>query len=125
MGKYREKLQIIADILETVKEDARKTRIMYQANLSYRLLCRYLVAVLDAGLIRCNDEDFYVLTGKGRKFLSRYADYSKLCKDLKKQSGLVSSERSMLENMCVNDDAGEGDVGNRGKEGLVEEKMME
>jgi len=125
MGRYREKLQIIADILEIVKENARKTRIMYQANLSYRLLCRYLVEVLDAGLVRCNAEDFYVLTGKGKKFLSRFEEYSRLCEGLEEQSGLVSSEKSVLKKMCSNDDAVEGDVGNRGKEGLVKKKMME
>ena len=48
MGRYRNKLRIIADILLIACRRARKTQIMYQANLSYRLLCRYLGVVLDA-----------------------------------------------------------------------------
>ncbi|MGQ9461394.1 MAG: winged helix-turn-helix domain-containing protein, partial [Candidatus Bathyarchaeaceae archaeon] len=37
MGKYRGRLDIVADILSVVNNNdgARKTRIMYQANLSY------------------------------------------------------------------------------------------
>jgi hypothetical protein len=32
LRNYRRKLDIIADILQVAKEDARKTQIMYQAN---------------------------------------------------------------------------------------------
>ena len=125
MAKYRDRLQIIADMLSIVSEGARKTRIMYQANLSYKLLCRYLSEVLDAGLVAYNDEDCYVLTAKGEEFLSRYGEYSRLCKDLEEQLGLVNGEKSVLEKMCMNDDAVEGDVSNRGKEGLMKKKMSE
>ena len=50
MSRYRDRLQIIADILVIASRRARKTQIMYQANLSYRLVCRYLGEVLDAGM---------------------------------------------------------------------------
>jgi len=46
MGKYRDRLQIIADMLSVVRGGAKKTHIMYQANLSYTLLGRYLSEVL-------------------------------------------------------------------------------
>ena len=52
MSRYRDRLQIIADILVIASRRARKTQIMYQANLSYRLLCRYLGEVLEAGLVK-------------------------------------------------------------------------
>jgi len=40
MGKYRDRLQIIADILSVVRDGAKKTHVMYQANLSFTLLKR-------------------------------------------------------------------------------------
>ncbi|NIO36932.1 hypothetical protein GTO27_04425, partial [Candidatus Bathyarchaeota archaeon] len=62
MGKYRSRLQIIADILSVVRDnDARKTRIMYLANLSWDLLTRYLNELIEAGLMRCGRSDHYML----------------------------------------------------------------
>ena len=45
MGNYRGKLDIIADILRVVSGNAKKTQIMYQANLSYRVLQKYLAEI--------------------------------------------------------------------------------
>ncbi len=100
MGSYRDRLQIIADILLIARGRARKTRIMYQANLSYRLLCRYLDEVLDAGLVRFEDDDCYVLTGKGKEFLVKHEKYSKRCQSLEEQSNHVNNEKVALEEMC-------------------------
>ena len=102
MSKYRDRLQIIADILLIASERAKKTRIMYQANLSYRLLCRYLSEVLDAGLVRSEDDDCYVLTGKGKEFLVKHEKYSKRCRSLEEQSNHVNNEKVALEEMCFN-----------------------
>ena len=99
MGKYRDKLRIIADVLEIVNQGARKTQIMYKANLSYKLLCRYLNDVLAAGLACYNDEDCYVITPKGEEFLSKYEEYFKFCKNLEEQSNHVNNKKSMLEEM--------------------------
>jgi len=102
MSRYRDRLQIIADMLSIVGGGARKTRIMYQANLSYRLLCRYLSEVLDAGLVKFENEDCYVLTAKGKEFLSRHEEYSKRCESLEEQFNHVNNEKTVLENMCFN-----------------------
>jgi predicted transcriptional regulator len=42
MGKYRDGLGIIADILHAAGSGAKKTRIMGVANLSYTLFEKYL-----------------------------------------------------------------------------------
>ena len=62
MGTYRNKFDIIADILRVVKDNgAKKTQIMYGANLSYTVLTRYLNLVLDACLIKFeSDKRCYV-----------------------------------------------------------------
>lgn len=101
MGRYRDRLQIIADILFIAgKGGAKKTQIMYQANLSYRLLCRYLIEVLDAGLVSFENRHCYVLTAKGKEFLTRHTEYSKRCKRLEQHLDHVNNEKTTLEKMC-------------------------
>ena len=84
---------------------------MYQANLSYKLLCRYLGEVLDAGLVRFENEERYVLTTKGREFLERHQEYSERCKNLEEHLNSLNGEKVALEKMCFN--AGMGDGGSR------------
>jgi len=52
MAKYRSRLEIVADVLGVVSGGARKTQIMYQANLSYKLLVHYLKDVIKMGLVK-------------------------------------------------------------------------
>ena len=116
MAKYRDRLQIIADVLSIAGSGAKKTRIMYQANLSYKLLCKYLDEVIAAGLVGCENGDCYVLTLKGEEFLSKYGEYSTRCKDLEEQFNFVNGEKRVLEKMCMNAEAANGNVDNRGEE---------
>ena len=102
MSKYRDRLRIVADILLIVNDRAKKTRIMYQANLSYRLLCRYLGEVVDAGLAKPEDDDCYVLTAKGEEFLGRHEKYAKRCRSLEERANEVNNEKTILEKMCFN-----------------------
>ncbi len=102
MGKYRSRLQIIADILSVVRDnDARKTRIMYLANLSWDLLTRYLNDLIEAGLMRCGRSDHYLLTPKGKRFLERFSEYRKRHKHVVEQIEDVNCEKMTLESMCV------------------------
>lgn len=100
MSKYRNRLQIIANILLIASSGAKKTRIMYQANLSYKLLCRYLNEVLDAGLICFGKGECYVLTAKGKEFLRRHEEYSKRCQSLEEHVNHVNDAKVSLENLC-------------------------
>ena len=102
MGKYRSRLRIIADILRVVRGSARKTRIMYQANLSYKLLSRYLGEVLEAGLVRFGNNDCYELTEKGEEFLDRFGEYSKRRRSVEEKLNDVKDEKVILENTFFN-----------------------
>jgi len=103
MSKYRDRLRIIADVLSIAGGRAKKTQIMYQANLSYRLLCRYLEEVLDAGLVSCENEDCYVLTAKGKEFLVQHEEYSKHCKTFEEQSDNIGRTKTHLMALCSGD----------------------
>lgn len=102
MGKYRSRLRIIADILLIASNGAKKTWIMYQANLSYKLLSRYLDEVMNAGLVSFEKENRYVLTSRGEEFLKKCNEYHKQCKQLEEQITSVQGERAELENMLFN-----------------------
>lgn len=97
-GKYRNRVQIIADILEIARRKPKKTQIMYQANLSYKLLCKYLNLIREATLIKSR-KDCYLLTKKGEEFLVHYKKYSKQCRSLEKHLNNINCEKIVLEKM--------------------------
>ncbi|MCW4003648.1 MAG: winged helix-turn-helix domain-containing protein [Candidatus Bathyarchaeota archaeon] len=93
-------MDIIADILVVVSASAKKTQIMYKANLSYAVLQKYLVEMRGASLI-----DFecargcFILTEKGHAFLDAYREYSRRTRNLEKRLSMVQSKKSMLEKL--------------------------
>ena len=101
MGNYRDRLDIIADILNVASQDAKKTRIMYQANLSYKVLQRYLAEIVDASLVTFEDRDQrYKLTVKGHEYLDAYKEYARCSKNMEKHLNDFSLKRKVLENLC-------------------------
>jgi predicted transcriptional regulator len=66
----RSSFEIIAEILKTSKNGAKKTRIMYSCGLSYRFVQKYLELLLETGLLRLGS--CYQTTDKGMGFLSKY-----------------------------------------------------
>ena len=99
MAKYRNKLQIIAEILEIVRAGAKKTHIMYGANLSYKLVCKYLNDVVECGLARIDGADSYVVAPRGVRFLEKFDDYRKLREHVKNELSAVEKEKTLLEQM--------------------------
>lgn len=101
MGSYRSRLDIIADILRAASQNAKKTQIMYQANLSYQVLQKYLSEMSEALLIEFNCHDqCYVLTNKGKAFLDVYKEYSRDYLYLEKRLNEIEGKRKMLEALC-------------------------
>lgn len=81
--KRRDKLYIIAEILEIAKDGALKTQIMYRANLSFTQLNDYLQLMLKTNFLEKLTEDgkeFYRATEKGLDFLRRYQEITELLK---------------------------------------------
>ncbi|NWG11515.1 hypothetical protein HXY33_07225 [Candidatus Bathyarchaeota archaeon] len=101
LGNYRIKVDIIADILNVVAVGAKKTRIMYQANLSHTLLTKYLTEIRKAYLIRfARGKGCYILTTKGKEFLVRYKEYSKRTRHIERQINDVLNKKKSLEELC-------------------------
>ncbi len=100
MGSYRGKLDIIADILSVASRKPKKTQIMYQANLSFRVLQKYLAQMSDSSLICFEDETHcYALTSKGKAFLETYKQYSKTNRRAEKIFYEVNSKKQTLEKL--------------------------
>jgi len=99
MVRYRRRFEIIADILKVALKGAKKTRIMYFANLSYRLLEKYLGETVHMGFLSL-DDDGYRTTEKGLMFLERYSVYSGRYSRIEKDLNSLKSEMEVLDNMC-------------------------
>jgi predicted transcriptional regulator len=99
---YRSRLEIVRDMLQIVdnagNSGSKKTHVMYGANLSYKLLTRYLDDVLDAGLIH-NTGPCYLITERGKEFLKVYEDYEREHVEVKKHNAILNSGKEELEKM--------------------------
>jgi predicted transcriptional regulator len=74
---------------------------MYQANLSYRVLQKYLAEITGASLISFEDERrCYILTAKGREFLDAYQEYFKTNIQVEKRVDDVRTKKKVLEELC-------------------------
>ena len=69
--KYRSRLDIITDILESARAGTRKSKMMYEAYLSYSQLVGYLRYLQQNGLLAYEEgTQLYKLTEKGLRFLN-------------------------------------------------------
>jgi predicted transcriptional regulator len=88
-SKRRDKLSIIAEILEIAKDGTLKTQIMYKANLSFVQLTEYLEYMLKTCLLDkldVNRKDVYVTTEKGLDFLQKHTELTALLNDEKENA---------------------------------------
>ena len=100
-SKRRDKLCIIAEILEIAKEGTLKTQIMYKANLSFAQLNDYLKFMLKIRLLNKVVEfgkDESCATEKGLDFLQRQCELTELLRgeDEHLKNGAKSPPASLL-----------------------------
>jgi predicted transcriptional regulator len=99
LAKYRHRLDILADVVKVADTGARKTRIMYFANLSFLLLNKYLEDALHVGFLQTHGDVFFV-TKKGKAFLERYRKFSSQYSSVKADLAELEGEAEALERMC-------------------------
>lgn len=83
LQRRRDKLYIIAEILEIAGDGALKTQIMYRANLSFTQLNEYLKFMLKIRFLDAfvkDGKEFYKATEKGLDFLQKYQELTDLIK---------------------------------------------
>jgi predicted transcriptional regulator len=102
MRNYRDKFDIIADILEIAKKNPKKTQIMYQANLSYKVLQKYLEKIIKSNLVSFHEQNHcYTLTTKGQSFLDKYQVYDQSNKTIEKQLSALFLRKKALNQLCL------------------------
>jgi predicted transcriptional regulator len=85
--RRRDRLTIMAQVLDIAREGTLKTQIMYRANLSFAQLNEYLSLLQEVKLLKVNTEDgrtTYRTTVKGISYLE---NFSKIKDLLKKNPG--------------------------------------
>lgn len=65
----RDRLDIMINILEIVKESSKRTHILYKANINHSQLMKYLKMLQQLGMLQEKNGEF-IITDKGRIFLS-------------------------------------------------------
>lgn len=83
VNNRRSELEIINEILSLAKDGTKKTRILYQTNLSYTQLQIYLSHLLEKNVLKIennNSVKIYKTTSKGVSMLD---NINKVIKDLK------------------------------------------
>ena len=98
-GNNRHSLDIVRDMLSVASVKARKTRIMYQANLSFVQLEKYLGDLLEKGLLDYDGDSYYLTTKKGLEFLRLYDYYVEQLRLIREQEIQRVQDRLSLENM--------------------------
>ncbi len=78
MTKKRERLEVIRDILNSIKEKRKikPTRLLYSSNLSPQMFKTYINELISKGFINLDidkkEKKTFSLTKKGFEFLSEY-----------------------------------------------------
>ena len=105
MRKNRSQEDIVADILSIVRLEPKKTHIMYRANLSYALLCKYLDKLAVAGLLKYRAADtVYELTERGLTYLDTYTEYERLRSQLEANKATLGMKEAILTEILEIDD---------------------
>lgn len=89
----------MAAILEAANSGATKTRIMITANLSFKLLEKYLALSLQLGYLEL-DGAHYKITLQGRTFLVRYKRFESQHAQVQKSIKNLEEERAILDCLC-------------------------
>ena len=84
----RNNMEITADILRIAKNGANKTRIVYRANLNFKILHEYLDELREAGLIANNQEGNGIIktTERGKQYLEHYHKFNQFLNYLAPQT---------------------------------------
>lgn len=71
--RRRNRTEIMAEILSLCRHPQKKTRIMYQTNLSWKLAHEYLATLISRELLQVHHSEIrYATTQKGLNFLEKW-----------------------------------------------------
>lgn len=71
----RNDVDICADILRVARSGAKKTHLVYKANLNFDIVKKYLSRLSEQSLIS-SENGHYITTEEGVKFLDKYQEFT-------------------------------------------------
>ena len=83
LWERRDRLMIMAEIMEAAKEGQGKTRLMYKVNLSFSQVNEYLSFLTEKGFLKLtvrNKKRSYETTQKGSNYIENYTEMANLLK---------------------------------------------
>jgi predicted transcriptional regulator len=69
----RNDLDICADILKVARNGAKKTHLVYKANLNFNIIRKYIQRLKENGLLEIHNGRYFT-TDKGFEFLDQFQD---------------------------------------------------
>ena len=76
----RSSLEIVSEILRIARKGAKKTRIVYGANLNFKMLTEYLTKLEEASLVKLHESGVIETTEKGKEYLEQFRNLTNLYK---------------------------------------------
>ncbi|MCK5403566.1 transcriptional regulator [Candidatus Bathyarchaeota archaeon] len=73
----RNDIDICADILKVARVGAKKTHLVYKANLNFEIVKKYLSRLSENRLIS-SENGHYITTEEGVKFLDTYQEFANM-----------------------------------------------
>ncbi len=73
----RNDIDICADILKVARSGAKKTHLVYKANLNFEIVKKYLSRLSENRLIS-SENGHYITTEEGVKFLDTYQEFANM-----------------------------------------------
>ncbi len=73
----RNDIDICADILKVARVGAKKTHLVYKANLNFEIVKKYLSRLSENRLIS-SENGHYITTEEGMKFLDNYQEFNSM-----------------------------------------------
>lgn len=87
-------------IANTGKIGSKKTHIMYNANLSFNLLRKYLRETINSGLV-LKGSKYFIITEKGKEFLDKFEEYEKERLALERERKKIHVGKEELERLLA------------------------
>lgn len=75
-SRKRNSSEIVAEILRIAQRGAKKIRIVYKANLNFKMLDEYIKKLEESGLVTGYQDDDRLIrtTEKGKEYLQKYSE---------------------------------------------------
>jgi predicted transcriptional regulator len=71
----RNDLDICADILRVARRGAKKTHLVYRANLNFSIVKKYILKLMEGGFLEAENGRYFTTEG-GVRFLEQYEEIS-------------------------------------------------